>query len=765
MKAGTVRTHKGNRAFSALILSLGLIAGLVATATPAAAATTVTWNDLGTTSTDSRTYNQPFGTLPAPVRDSFTLVGWTPYATSGTPITTSTLVPVSNTTYYAKWNAGPITWDNQGATTSFSTGAAANFAGWPVATVQTAPTKTGYTFAGWFTALTGGTQVTGGTYTPPSPYGPVTFYARWTANTLAVTYNTQGGSAISNGSTTTGGQLTLPVSPTRNGYTFNGWFTAATGGSAITFPYTHARTSNFTLYAQWVPNTITWNSNISPEPFEDSDGEIYFPSDAGYPGATTYVSGSAIAKVSGSVIAILPLDPWRDFYNFDGWWTTASSGGSRVTDTYVPPSPYGPVTFYARWKPQEWNIAWDNNDADIGRSDDGSTTYFGGGSPVATIPTTAPQKGGFTFGGWFTDRTGGTEVTNGSYTPLPLLYDGIHKRYTNVTFFAHWTANPINTSSTDATLSLLTFIGGPLSPAFTSGTTNYTGTVVNALSQTTVTPYATAGSKASVKVNGITVASGSASGAIPLEVGRNNVIQIVVTAEDGTTTKTYTITLTRTINDATLSALNLSSGELSPTFTSGTTNYTASVSNPTITITPTVNQVDATTVQYLGADGTTPFTGALNVGANVIRTVVTALNGSTTKTYTVTVTRRAADVAPQVNTPSPTPPQAPRTDVQVVKPVPVTPIPAPKVPATSPAPIPANSTLMKALSGNKNVKVTVTDLTKLGVIGVKQSNLPTVLQLLKGVDQTKLDVPTINKTVKAADAAIKKAEVAKTSKK
>jgi hypothetical protein len=52
-----------------------------------------------------------------------------------------------------------------------------------------------------------------------------------------------------------------------------------------------------------------------------------------------------------------------------------------------------------------------------------------------------------------------------------------------------------------------------------------------------------------------------------------------------------------------------------------------------------VNQVNATTVQYLGADGATPFTGALSLGSNVIRTVVTALNGTTTKTYTVTVTR------------------------------------------------------------------------------------------------------------------------------
>jgi uncharacterized repeat protein (TIGR02543 family) len=97
-----------------------------------------------------------------------------------------------------------------------------------------------------------------------------------------------------------------------------------------------------------------------------------------------------------------------------------------------------------------------------------------------------------------------------------------------------------------------------------------------------------------------------------------------------------------TSSTATLSALILSSGILSPSFASGTTTYTASVANSLstgFTVTPTTTQANATTVQYLGADGTIPFTGALAVGANVIRTIVTAQDGTTTSTYTLTVTR------------------------------------------------------------------------------------------------------------------------------
>ena len=94
--------------------------------------------------------------------------------------------------------------------------------------------------------------------------------------------------------------------------------------------------------------------------------------------------------------------------------------------------------------------------------------------------------------------------------------------------------------------------------------------------------------------------------------------------------------------DATLSALTLSSGTLTPTFASGTRTYTASVDNSVSTgfsITPTKSNANASFVQYLGSSGTTVFDGTLSEGANIIRTVVTAQDGTTILTYTVTVTR------------------------------------------------------------------------------------------------------------------------------
>ena len=89
----------------------------------------------------------------------------------------------------------------------------------------------------------------------------------WTALTLRsipaqlnITYDTQGGSDVTDGdaTTTTGGTINaLPSDPTRDGYTFTGWYTASSGGTEITTEAAHNQTADFTLYAQWTANPTT----------------------------------------------------------------------------------------------------------------------------------------------------------------------------------------------------------------------------------------------------------------------------------------------------------------------------------------------------------------------------------------------------------------------------------------------------------------------------------------------------------------------------
>ncbi len=136
--------------------------------------------------------------------------------------------------------------------------------------------------------------------------------------------------------------------------------------------------------------------------------------------------------------------------------------------------------------------------------------------------------------------------------------------------------------------------------------------------------------------------SGTPSANIALVVG-NNIITTVVTAADGTTTKTYTVTVTRPSNNAYLSHLTISSGTLSPAFVSTTAAYTDAVANSvtSVTVTPTVNNPNST-VKVNGntvTSGTASASILLAVGSNTITLVVTAQDGVTHKTYTITVTR------------------------------------------------------------------------------------------------------------------------------
>ncbi len=104
-------------------------------------------------------------------------------------------------------------------------------------------------------------------------------------------------------------------------------------------------------------------------------------------------------------------------------------------------------------------------------------------------------------------------------------------------------------ASTDATLSTLTISDGALSPAFVSTTGAYTASVGNEVASVTVTPTTTDDS-ATVTVGGNTVVSGEVSEAIPLAPGAATDITIIVTAEDTTSTQTYTVVVTRAANTA-----------------------------------------------------------------------------------------------------------------------------------------------------------------------------------------------------------------------
>ena len=198
--------------------------------------------------------------------------------------------------------------------------------------------------------------------------------------------------------------------------------------------------------------------------------------------------------------------------------------------------------------------------------------------------------------------------------------------------------------SPDATLSGLSLRGVTLMPVFASGTTAYSASVGNSVTETTVTATVVAGAAFEVKLNGIV----DQDGIVPLAVGSGNVIAVVVTAQDGEMTQTYSVTVTRAGSaDATLSGLSLmgDGGEvvvLTPAFASRTTAYTAEVAHNVSAVTVAATVASAGSAYEIRINGIVDQDGIvpLAVGAgNVITVIVTAQDGEMTQTYSVTVTR------------------------------------------------------------------------------------------------------------------------------
>jgi uncharacterized repeat protein (TIGR02543 family) len=169
-------------------------------------------------------------------------------------------MPAANTTLYAKWvlnetryvifnnNGGSGTMSNQGIVEGNSANLTANTF-----------TRTGYAFIGWALSEDGEViyedeaSITMGA-------SNINLYAQWTINGFTVTFDSNGGSAISSQTIEYGGKVTKPTNPTRTGYTFSTWVR----GSAVWDFNNHTVTENMTLDAVWAEIKIT-SISLSPQ--------------------------------------------------------------------------------------------------------------------------------------------------------------------------------------------------------------------------------------------------------------------------------------------------------------------------------------------------------------------------------------------------------------------------------------------------------------------------------------------------------------------
>lgn len=201
-----------------------------------------------------------------------------------------------------------------------------------------------------------------------------------------------------------------PQTLSRIGYDFSGWTKTVDGSGELYAPGSvhPLSASDINFYPKWTINTISYDDQS----------------------ATTTYSGGSIKYSTGMAIATIPTtSPIRIDHVFSGWFTGPAGSGVEVTDgSYTPPSPYGPITIYAKWINNK--IIYDDQSATTTYS--GGSTHFVIGEAIEFIPTVDPIRTGYVFGGWFTGPAGsGVQVTDGSYTP--------ESPYGPITIYAKWT--------------------------------------------------------------------------------------------------------------------------------------------------------------------------------------------------------------------------------------------------------------------------------------------------------------------------------------
>ena len=124
------------------------------------------------------------------------------------------------------------------------------------------PTKTGYTFGGWYTDY----DCTKAYDFAAPVTGDMTLYAKWEINSYQVTFDSMGGSSLDSQQVTYNGTATTPHAPTKTGYTFDGWFTDK--DCTVAYDFNALVTDNITLYAKWnkIPDQQKPNETPSDNP-------------------------------------------------------------------------------------------------------------------------------------------------------------------------------------------------------------------------------------------------------------------------------------------------------------------------------------------------------------------------------------------------------------------------------------------------------------------------------------------------------------------
>ena len=384
------------------VINKGSIGDMTYTANWKATEYTITYNldngelETGKTNPEKYTIESDSITLNNPTRTGYTFKGWSS-GDDNNPIQTVTIAKGSSgaKSYTAIWEATTytITYIMDGGTNH-----ADNPSGYKITDADItlkAPTRTGYVFKGWKAdgageALETVTIASGST-------GNLSYTATWEKVEYTVIFDSKEGSAVSQAGVKFEEKITKPTDPTKEGYTFAGWFNETTLDNEWNFD-NDVVTANITLYAKWTVNQYTAT-------FDVNGGDSVDP--------------ATITKNYQEELGALPVAT-RTGYSFAGWFTAATDGDEISATTKMP---VNGATYYAHWTINQYTVKFDGN-----KGSDGAEIKKDYDVAIGELPSST--RTGYTFDGWYTEKSGGTKITEASKIPSK-----------NTTYYAHWTIN------------------------------------------------------------------------------------------------------------------------------------------------------------------------------------------------------------------------------------------------------------------------------------------------------------------------------------
>ena len=327
---------------------------------------------------------------------------------------------------YAKWEANTysVTFDKNGGVNGTNSVNATYDSAMPTAT---APTYTGYNFAGYYDA--DGVQYYDAEMKSVRNWNKAentTLYARWNGKTFNVSFDRQGGTGgTTSVAATFNANMPSASAPSRTGYIFKGYFVGRNGtgtqyySASMTSLHKWDKSSAGTLYAYWEARTYTVSFNYN-NGTGNTNGVI-----------ATY--DSEMPSISGV--------PTRTGYIFVGYYDSANNGTKYYNADLTSAKTWDKTsntTLYAHWIGVDYSVRFDGNGSTSGRMDNQAFVY----ATAQNLNANRFARTGYTFVGWNTEADGnGTSYDNSvSVNNLTTENNGI------VVLYAQWRANTYRVS-------------------------------------------------------------------------------------------------------------------------------------------------------------------------------------------------------------------------------------------------------------------------------------------------------------------------------